>query len=415
MTDNVIILDLGTFCDHNIMSHVIADVTRQPRIKNITYITDESNSLVTKRPGLDIMTYKAPDFLWTIGPDLADPKANVSMWAMKNPMRAMTLSSFMADISDMLANVITLKKENLKRIIVSYPALGIVLKSTYHDSKMFDKISIIHYAPTYPNSTVPWIFDSCLKDSTWRMFRTSEEFNLLSHDAYASALASYNSLSKSHVDSFLKKVQHVACWDPLLIDRDILEKNDITVVKCRPLISSRVESRGHVPKWLSQKFIYLSFGSYAQNSKMRHVASTLVPVLEQWAESASALIVLAFKEPLKKTFGKRVVTCGDFVDYSIVASRASLVVFTGSLCMQTHCVANSTPMLFVPFIAEQFFWAKNYASLTSLPYIDPNDFRTMPKTRDDIDRFVSVKSLRQNALRQNKTPDLPTVGQVTCL
>jgi UDP:flavonoid glycosyltransferase YjiC (YdhE family) len=33
------------------------------------------------------------------------------------------------------------------------------------------------------------------------------------------------------------------------------------------------------------------------------------------------------------------------------------------------CIYNKTPMIFVPLLAEQFFWARNYEAMTGTPFV----------------------------------------------
>jgi hypothetical protein len=47
------------------------------------------------------------------------------------------------------------------------------------------------------------------------------------------------------------------------------------------------------------------------------------------------------------------------------------VIFTGSMCLQLECIKTGTPMLFVPYLTEQYFWAKNYKATHNREYLDP--------------------------------------------
>jgi len=43
---------------------------------------------------------------------------------------------------------------------------------------------------------------------------------------------------------------------------------------------------------------------------------------------------------------------------------------TGSYCIQHLALYYNVPMLFVPVLTEQYFWAKNYKQHTGIPYIN---------------------------------------------
>lgn len=424
-SEEVLVVDLGTYCDHALVSSAIADILIQPSIKLVTYVTDSANTRQDNVCNVDVFKYSAPDFLWTLGADLADPKMNVSLWAIKNPMRALALSTFMGQASEIVNNVAISKRKSIKKIVVTYPAIGIALRLP---KEFYSRVVVLHYAPTYPNSTVPWIFDSCLKDPSWRMFRTSADFNAESHRSYASALATYNSLSQSDMNSFLTKSQHVACWDPALLSREVAPINGIKVVSVQPLTSSKTcvdtlkkklvvseKERPVHPKWLSsgEPFVFVTFGSYSGESVMRKATEALLPALEEWASNKSANVVLALKEPLsihvkKHKRHSRIIFHSDFIDYSFITPHAALVVFTGSMCLHMSCISNSTPMLFVPMIAEQYFWAKNHASETDVPYVDVGDLKnTVPKNDQEIDTIIS-KSKRM--LHSNVRTKWPSIG-----
>ena len=58
-----------------------------------------------------------------------------------------------------------------------------------------------------------------------------------------------------------------------------------------------------------------------------------------------------------------------FVSYDDVVQTVDLVAFTGSMCLQLKCLISRVPMIFVPLLTEQYFWAKNYKHFTGMPYI----------------------------------------------
>ena len=78
----------------------------------------------------------------------------------------------------------------------------------------------------------------------------------------------------------------------------------------------------------------------------------------------------AFQEYIATNKLERIIVINGYIPYEYVVPRCKLVVFTGSVCLQNICMYHSTPMLFVPVLNEQFFWARNYKHHTGIDYID---------------------------------------------
>jgi hypothetical protein len=174
------------------------------------------------------------------------------------------------------------------------------------------------------------------------------------------------------------------------------------VVQCRPLqqLELRGVEKGFDALLGSRKLIYVSFGSYAKEPKLAKAAEKLLDVLLQWSALHDG-IVACTHQTLYKNSRLLSLDSTSYVPYSYVAKRASLVVFTGSLCLQNACRVHDTPMLFVPFLTEQYFWAKNYFDSHGHNYVDKSYFPTL----EDIDVLA-----RSKPRRRLKRPLLPTVG-----
>jgi hypothetical protein len=56
---------------------------------------------------------------------------------------------------------------------------------------------------------------------------------------------------------------------------------------------------------------------------------------------------------------------------------------------------NATPMLFMPLLNEQFFWAKNYQKRTGIPFIDHRTYHVLRDT-------ATFKIVLQKAMASNK-------------
>ena len=67
-------------------------------------------------------------------------------------------------------------------------------------------------------------------------------------------------------------------------------------------------------------------------------------------------------------------------------------------------------MLFVPFLPEQYFWAKNYQDLTHVAFVDPLDLKNSLPLHEEITHDVVQRGCKGLAARDKKK--FPMVGDV---
>ena len=403
---DVVVLDLGTFCDHSLVARAIDDIrracTKRSMDLSLHHVTDAKNAtrLVRPRKGERFLRtdYTTPPFLTGAdGMRLADPNRSVIAWAVNHPVRALQARDFVRDLGAVVSALLTPRTV----LVVAYPALSVL----YAISPVAaEKVFVIDYAPAFPNVTVPWLFDSRIKAAAFRLYRTSPAYNLASHRAYVENLEKLASSPSSVV-----AVVRLACFD---VDRTIEPAPDVRVVQCRPLL--QLEHRGVDARFDARlgkrKLIYMTFGSYAKEPKLARAADALLDVLLRWCAAHDGVVVCADAS----VASTRLVLQGrdDYVPYSYVARRASLVVFTGSLCLQNACKAHDTPMLFVPFLTEQYFWAKNYRDSHDREYVaTATSQHAYFPTLEDVERMIEAPR-RHKAQRRRL---LPTIGEAIIL
>jgi UDP:flavonoid glycosyltransferase YjiC (YdhE family) len=130
----------------------------------------------------------------------------------------------------------------------------------------------------------------------------------------------------------------------------------------------------------ASRVIFVSYGSFGNVPELRKVTRKLVrQVAAQrhaggWAvffhdTADDDALVREAREWAAKEFSGVLFTYAGFVPYDVIVPRVDMVVFTGSMCLQHACLRARTPMLFVPLLTEQFFWAKNYQHFTGVPYV----------------------------------------------
>lgn len=431
----VIVADIGTYCDHALMAHAIESIVADGRAqsRSITYLTNESNAFANSIKSINVVPYDMPDFMTTVGTTLADPKTSIASWALRNPRRAMQLSSFMSSLAAELERLLLAAAAagGPAVVVVSYSMMPVLFRISKEALDAFlarCPIVVLHYAPAYPNASLPWLFDSSLKQRHIRLFRTSKEFNVGSHEAYYRSMATYMGVGEDNVWSTLAKMTHVACYDARLFgDQRIVPARGIDVISAEPLVmmsaaaaSSSSSSNLHassssssLQKARKKTLIFVTFGSYAKEPVMAKALASIIPQLDAWCDEKNLELLIVFKK-LPGSYRRAVFhDPAVYIPYADVVPRAALVVFTGSLCLHHVCRTHGVPMLFVPLIAEQYFWAKAYLNLTGIDYVDVENIDRSP-TQIDVHSLIQKhgESCLAPAARASSSPRLPSVGSV---
>ena len=77
--------------------------------------------------------------------------------------------------------------------------------------------------------------------------------------------------------------------------------------------------------------------------------------------SKSGIDIIRANSKKGKSFQLNVVS---YVDHAEQCKKSQVVIFTGTYCLQAICWATATPMIMVPVLTEQGFWASAYQRLT---------------------------------------------------
>lgn len=94
---------------------------------------------------------------------------------------------------------------------------------------------------------------------------------------------------------------------------------------------------------------------------------------------------------------KYVTSVDGYIPYTKMIPKSKLVIFTGSACLLNTCYLYKTPMYFVPVLAEQYFWAKNYHYFTGTSF-DTIEFEASQRTKDYLNK-VSASMKTYDAAR----------------
>jgi hypothetical protein len=188
-----------------------------------------------------------------------------------------------------------------------------------------------------------------------------------SHANYMALGRANNAMEK------ISKLTHFACWDHS-ITRPI-EHSFLNVIDCSPLpppVAQRQSSNKLPVAFKYRRLVLITFGSYVSEPLLAKATSKIIPIMISFCDQNNYLLVHVTKTSKSYQSGNYYAhSSSEYLDYTTTCMQCDLVIFTGSICLQNICASHGVPMLFVPFLPEQYFWAKNYIDLAQVHYIDP--------------------------------------------
>lgn len=401
--------------------------SRRGRLQ-VTYVTDSHNSQATKLSSsdfsqedfgqeegfnsktgasIDIITYDTPRFMVTDKKlSVADPQMNVLWWGMLHPMQALESRNLMMSLARIIEQAVV-AAEDSTTLLIAYPAVPVLW---YLSEQVFERlvdgknIVVLHYAPAFPNAQVPWLFDSSIASDKFRLYRTSAEKNKKSHVDFFQRIALFSNTKLEHVLERYRRLRHVGCWIKGALPDITPSLPAFELTRVCPLIPGIHRADvATLPRLLNcigmlyKSAILITFGSYSSDPALKEVFRLFLAEdgpLVAWAKASDSVIVVHLPNDSNVTFRntEHVQSVSGFVSYHALVKLCSLVVFTGSLCLQNTCLVHGTPMLFVPLLTEQFFWAKNYQAMTGRPFLDHRNtdpfFKTLSSSGDSIESFT---------------------------
>jgi len=371
---NILAIDLGTYCDNSIMLTFLKKIENNC---NIFYITDENNKNV---PSTYVKsTYKTPEFMIKdINNPAADPSENFIFWLLSNPYNAYESYNLIKIIREKIVTITA--KYDIDQIFFLYPAIMIIFELPNEIINKI-KINILYQAPAFPNFYIPWIFDSKIKHQSYKIFQ-NDISNFDSGILFLKRLIYFKTISIDEILNVYKKINHIICWDdnifPKIIRPVIAESN-------AKYIGSIITSgeKGEIPEKIKEiivkykNIIFISFGSF-QISNI--VFNFIIKNLEKYCENKNVHAIFH-----NGNYNSKFITSyKGYIPYGSFIPLCSLAFFSGSICLQNVCLYNKVPLIYVPILTEQYFWAKNYEYQTSIPYITEETMKNI-----DLNRLLS--------------------------
>jgi len=373
----VLVIDIGTFCDYRLMDTAVQELRRTHKI---VYITNPDHALPATDTRID---YTLPKVILDNPGDIAtnltgglDVRVG---YALTHPFVVTASLVSLLHITKIVQY--TVRHFKPVRILAHCGNVQHIIASGCYKTT---PTSILYFAPGFlPNAEVPFVFHNELKTNpSFDIFNPSyAAFNQQSGEAYHTQMGKMISTEQYfnalflHLDfSHLRQMKHLMCFSRPLVPhmRYTIPDLDIRNVGILPARLSTDPLEPALQLWVEAhrgKIMLVSFGSY-----LSHLMDTLPSFLATLASACceNDMYAIFHDESAATAHFKsaRVKVYTKFVPYPSIVRHCRIVCFTGSVCLQNVCWMQACRMLFVPYLPEQYFWAKLYRKHTHVDYVD---------------------------------------------
>ena len=391
----LVVVDIGTFCDARLMDDVLSGVSKT---FDLVYVVDEKRKLPK---GSKSYRLKTPGMITGSSSEIDLPffdKANdLAIWGLYNPIKALSAFTWVNTLKTLTEKAV--RENNAQGLILHYGASMLIWKL---DPELLNSIPvyIIYHAPGLINRTIPWIFDPIMKDPNFNLYKQGNGYKKICLESWYSYYTKIAAniiveLDYTSIKSKIAHLNHILCWDPKVTKKlEINQKEFDKVYQIGNIYNKKYfqkkwysinrsdKKNDKLEKWIDEgPTVFMSFGTFCSNVELMKILPNLLNFLEK--TGVRVLFHLTTSEFNIRESNLRKVHKG-WLPYEWVVPKCSAVIFTGSVCLQSICIFNKKPMIFVPLLAEQFFWAKNYKAMTGTPYISYLD--------SEVDNIVDMEN-----------------------
>jgi hypothetical protein len=392
-------IDLGTFCDNKLMEIALQDLKK---VYTIVYLTDRRHALSKE---FVVEHFNTPSFFIN---DPAIPSANTSRsfaaWLLQHPLQAREAYVWRADMCTKIRKLVD--THTPEAMVILYPALGVLWMIDDEIAKRVPAI-VLFYAPGIIANNIPWLFDSLLRNEKHPLFKRSHK-NIDSGREYLSRISIQSSRGiGTTIEDVYRMAHHVCCWDVAIMPKIQPAIKGLNIHVAGALLSPDLKRKqvatdlpANVRNVLKhKKLVFVSFGSYSSSPALQAFLPKFMNALETFCSSHGYKVVFH----MGNINNACVVSHVGYLPYELIVPKSSLVIFTGSACLQNVCMYHAVPMLYVPQLNEQFFWARTYKKNTGAPYVDLTDDKALHSLR--FDKLMrSGKEYLQRVSRSMRTP-----------
>jgi len=395
----LLVVDLGTFCDFLLMETAVIKLTN---IYDIVYVTDKKRKLpawVSAR--YDFST--PADVTSNIHLNILDHQQSIITWLLRNPYKGTEQYLWVSHMSQLVQEAYS--EHNPVGLVFHY---GVSFLLWSIPSKIIDLPTfVLYFTAGLINKKTPYVFDPVLKQPNFELYKRTKDYDSLIRKTWDVSYYRSSFLSAAtpfEVRRVLGKAHHIFCFDrEITLPYEAVFSKDI--VKTHTLGSLYNETILDAKRWYNPKsarerappeslksfmnkkmpLVMMSFGSYSTNSILIELLPFIINAVSDCgfkilfhspteSEKLSKLV-----EPYSTLYLQK-----GWLPYEWAVPHCDFVMFTGSVCLQTICLYNQCPMIFVPLLAEQFFWARNYQYMTAYSRTS-----SLPRVQEDGVPFIN--------------------------
>jgi len=431
-------MDVGTFCDHRLMNTAILKLREQYRL---VYLTDKSHKLPEE---ITRITYTFPTSVLDNAGEMTTAFTSgwyhALMYLMVHPSITRESVVSLVDVSRLLVRTIRVHKP--ARILAHCGNLQHIVASRCYRTI---PTSILYFAPgMLPNTSVPFVFHDALTARDLRVhggasnsseaertgfayqdqiqnsaslverfvFQTEKERlrNEITEELVQQLVDGHKRLATATYPH-LSLMTHILCFGaPLVPDlRYSIKPLHTQTVGLLPAQLSNAPIRTDLLQWIRRvkqhprraagssggrggdgrrypvPVMFVSFGSFGK--LLMEAMPGFVEELHRVCECLDMYAIFHDDVTKCKTVRDMATTRirfeTSFVPYPAMVRHCDLVCFTGSVCLQNVCWAQARRMLFVPYLPEQYYWAKLYQHHTNVGYVDYKQHQEALRTLGD--------------------------------
>lgn len=397
------ILSFGTFADFKITNLLIKELLNKNY--KVYHLTSVSNNQILSHSNQLVERFDISSYLDISNPDTVNQEISVY-----NAMKNIRFLFYLNVIFKPLINSFWYKCDKLF-IYFSGLFLCSMLDPEFIESK---KISILWSSPCYPSLELPWIFSK----------EKVNEYSIGSHkyhkNNYTSTISvykifSYISFSYDKIINIIKVADNYTGWCNKIFPCPHPAFKEIKIIKCGALINKVNVSFPFNNKVVNDfmfgkncKYVYISFGSYIYKEIcIIHLISQLI--------SKNYKIIYHGKCKFKNKILKgiypnheNILFHDSFIPHEWIIPRVNIVVTSGSLGMVSLANLHGIPLIYMPILGEQLFWAKVYQYETMQKYITKDTSKSIISNiingiEYPYKKFIDYTLMLKKYLQKSKT------------
>lgn len=410
---NILVFNNGTYGDGAILETVLKELKAFLNAKNnqnnynVIYVTNKASILPDGTQPKHIFDF--PEFVLNdplLGP--ADSSQSLFDFVLNNAFYVKSIADWSYSTVKVLKDLY--EKYNPVGVIYNFSLLPAIFRADHEFPNMLRTKQIptfvFYYAPGIPNQVTPWIYDGRLRKRNFQLYAPKHMSNaseswetIMSRSTIKPALSSFFNKDvrvESAVD-LLGSLYHLLAWPPSLVPPIIPANDDMRLIPVsynmftqnpqkRPGVTPKEDKGRKLPQEVlrfvqthqqRKPLIFMSFGSFVKIPHFRALIPYLVHELVQthavivhktWKNNDNDEDICPSASRQKDCYVHE-----GFIDYDKIIPDMTIVMGSGSYGLQTVCLKHQKPMIMVPIITEQYFWAKNFQYFTGVYYIDIAD------------------------------------------